>query len=319
MSIGSWFGTIYDEPVVPAGLPLDLTTGMSPSVTIVDQMVRGQRIVGRINGEWGAIAVKINGTGAPARVTVSIGLDEMGTRWWADRVRPSRFAPELPRLVSLRAQGRIRGAAVLARRQGWRAAGGATVALSFDLEPGELSADGMLIVELAETRRPSWADERLSARSAVGLRINSIAVREEPASSPAPGPYGSTGCDFAVVQPGGPLAYRIGGTGVPPAPPLPLSPRNRITRQKPARAVFKLSRAARRVAVRAVPRNPGELSGVLAADLVTGEPVPTEVIRHAGGDIDVRFAESPVHPVLLGAAEPQPTLSWRIGPVSVES
>ncbi|GIF15245.1 hypothetical protein [Actinoplanes teichomyceticus] len=314
MSIGSWFRTDFDEPSVAAPLPLELTSGSSSAIVILDQMIRGTGIVGRVNGEFGAVAIKVNGTGAPVRVTVSVGLDEMGTRWWSDRVRPSRLAPELPRLVMVRVQGRIRGALVLARRQGWRGAAPATATLGFDLPAGELQDEGMLIVELAEPSLPSWAAPRLSARAAIGLRINSVSVREQATPAPVSGPAGHTGCDFAVAQPGRHGAYRLEVAGVPAAPPLPVSPRNRWTRQKPARAVFKLSRAARRVAVRAVPHRPGELAGVLATDLITGEPVPVEVAHLADGAMTVRFAAPVPNPVLLGSAQSQPTLSWRLAP-----
>ncbi|WIM96910.1 hypothetical protein ACTOB_000388 [Actinoplanes oblitus] len=315
MRVGSYFRTDFDEPSVAASLPLNLTSGASPSILILDQMIRGTGIVSRATGEFGAVAIKVNGTGGPVRVTVSIGLDEMATRWWSDRVRPSRLAPELPRLVLVRVQGRIRGAVVLARRQGWRSAAPATATLGFDLAAGELAEDGMLIVELAEARHPEWAAARLSPRSAIGLRLNSVVVREADQPEPVSGPPGHSGCDFAVVQPGGALGYRLESAGVAAAPPLPVSPGNRWTRQKPARAVFKLTRAARRVAVRALPQRPGELSGVLATDLVTGEPVPVEVSRGADGVATLRFAEPAPNPVLLGSAQAQPTLSWRLKPV----
>jgi hypothetical protein len=314
MRVGSHFRTDFDEPSVAAALPMELATGASPAILIMDQMVRGTGIVGRVNGEFGAVAIKVSGTGAPVRVGVSVGLDEMATRWWSDRTRPPRLAPELPRLVALRVQGKIRGAVVLARRQGWRGAAPANATLAFDLPAGDLDGDGMLIVELAETPHPDWAADRLSPRSAIGLRINSVSVREQDRPAAVTGPTGHTGCDFAVVQPGGPLTCRLAGAGVPAAPPLPVSPRNRWTRQKPARAVFKLSRAARRVAVRALPHRPGELTGVLATDLITGEPVPVEVSRSGDGEATVRFAAPVPHPVLLGSAAPQPTLSWRLTP-----
>jgi hypothetical protein len=314
MRVGSWFRTDFDEPHSPASLPLDLTRGFDPSVTILDQVVRGQGIVGRVNGEFGAVAVKVNGTGGPVRVTVSIGLDELATRWWADRVRPSRLAPELPRLVALRAQGRIRGAAVLARRQGWRGAATTDAVLSFDLAAGELDGDGLLIVELAEIDHPAWAAGRLSLRSAIGLRFNSIGVRDQPAPMTTEGPSGFSGCDFVVVQPGPALSYRLATGAVPTAPPLPISPQNRFTRRKPARAVFKLSRAARRVALRAVPHRAAELDEVLATDLLTGEPKALTV-THRDGHAQVELAEPATGPVLLGSARPQPTLSWRLTPL----
>ncbi|BBH65830.1 hypothetical protein ACTI_25150 [Actinoplanes sp. OR16] len=307
MTVGAWFRTDFDEPSVPASLPMELTTGMHPSVTIVDQMVRGRGIIGRITGDFGAVAVKVAGTGGPVRVTVSIGLDEVSTRWWADRVRPSRTTPELPRLVVLRAQGTIRGGAVLARRQGWRGAASAEAVLAFDLAEGELDADGLLLVELGETPPPSWATGRLSTRPVVGLRFNSIAVRESSSPAPVSLAEGSTGCDFAVLQPGADATHHLVTSPVPAAPPLPLTPRNKLTRRRPARAAFKAARAARRVAYRAMPVRPGPLSGVMAADVLTGTPIDVVVT----GD-EIRLPGPVDSPVLIGAARPQPTSAWRL-------
>ncbi|MEU4694420.1 hypothetical protein [Actinoplanes sp. NPDC023714] len=308
MSVGAWFRTDFDEPSVPAALPMELTTGMHPSVTIVDQMVRGRGIIGRITGDFGAVAVKVAGTGGPVRVTVSVGLDEVSTRWWADRVRPSRTTPELPRLIVLRAQGRIRGSAVLARRQGWRGAASAEAVLAFDLAEGELDGDGLLMVELGETTPPAWASGRLSTRPVVGLRFNRIEVRAASAPAPVSLAAGSTGCDFAVVQPGAAAMQRLTTQTVPAAPPLPLTPRNKLTRRRPARAAFKAARAARRVAYRAMPPRPGPLSGVVAADVLTGAPIDVVV----NGD-EIRLPGPVERPVLLAAARPQPTLAWRLG------
>ena len=307
MSVGTWFRTDFDEPTVPAELPMELSTGMSTTVTIADQLVRGRGIIGRITGDFGAVAVKVRGTGGPVRVTVSIGLDEVSTRWWADRVRPSRTTPELPRLVAVRSQGRIRGGAVLARRQGWRGAASAEATIAFDLAEGELSADGLLMVELGETPPPEWAAGRLSTRPVVGLRINSIGVRAADSPSGVTGPAGYSGCDFFVLQPGAPVVRRLSTEPVPSAPPLPLTPRNKLTKRRPARAAFKAARAARRVVVRARPHRPGTLSGVLAADLVTGAPIPVEV----AGD-EIRLPGPLAGPVLLGATSAQPNLSWRL-------
>jgi hypothetical protein len=310
VSVGAWFRTDFDEPSVPAGLPMELTTGMHPSITIVDQMVRGRGIIGRITGDFGAVAVKVAGTGGPVRVTVSIGLDEVSTRWWADRVRPSRTTPELPRLVVLRAQGRIRGCAILARRQGWRGAASADATLSFDLAEGELEADGLLMVELGETLPPPWAAGRLSARPVVGLRFNRITVHASSAPAPTQGQTDWTGCDFAVLQPGASAVHRLTTQAVPAAPPLPLTPRNKITRRRPARAAFKAARAARRVAYRALPPRPGPLSGVVAADVLTGAPITVELAGPSGSEI--RLPGPVTTPVLVGAIRPQPTLAWRL-------
>jgi hypothetical protein len=219
-------------------------------------------------------------------------------------------------VVLVRAQGEIRGAAVLARRQGWRGAGSAQAAVEFGLAADDLDRDGLLVVELAESARPSWSDNRISARSALGLRIDTILVRETGAAAATSIP--PTGCDLAVLQPGGLRSFRLEVSPVPQAPPVPRSPSTRLTRRRPARAAFKLSRIARRAAIRAaaqaLPERPGNGLGVLAADLRTGVPVPVEVVGRRPGSLDVRLAAPPEGPVLIGLDAAHPGLSCRIVP-----
>lgn len=313
--IGSYFQTAYDEPRTTRQVPAEVTSGQDEGLCIVDQVIRGQAIVGRVTGDFGAVALKVQGSGRPVHVRAELQLDEMGTRWWSDRVRPPRHDPERPRLVLLRAQGKIRGAALLARRQGWRGAGSAKALIEFDLAAEDL--DGMLVFEIAEPRRPSWSDQRVSARSALGLRIDTLSVRDQgPATAAAPV---WTGCDLAIVQPGGPAAFRLDLTSVPQAPPVPRSPSSKLTRRKPARAAFKLGRMGRRAMVRAgaeaLPDRPGKDLDVLAADLATGEPVAVQVVGRREGSLDVRLGSPPEGPVLIGLSTAHPGLSCRIMPV----
>jgi len=312
--IGAWFQTAYDEPRSVLELPVEVDSGRDDALCIVDQVVRGTGIVGRVTGDFGAVALKIRGTGRPVHVRVGLQLDELSTRWWSDRVRPPRHDPERPRLVLLRAQGDVRGAAVLARRQGWRGAGSAKATVDFDLSADELDRDGLLVVELAEARRPSWSDQRVSARSALGLRIDTIFVRET--TAPTATASTPTGCDLAVLQPGDPAAFRLELTTVPPAPPVPRSPSSTFTRRRPPRAAFKLGRIARRVVIRAgsqaLPDRPGAGLGVLAADLRTGEPLPVRITARRPGSLDLSLAEPPTAPVLIGLDSSHPGLSCRI-------
>ncbi|GGQ74898.1 hypothetical protein [Couchioplanes azureus] len=314
--IGSWFATDFDAPATVLDLPVEVTSGQHPGVRIVDQVVRGAAIVGRLTGDCGGVVLKVRGGAGPVVVTVELNLDETATRWWADRVRPPRHAPERPRLVLLRCQGAVRGAAVLARRQGWRRATAATTVVEFELAAGELAPDGLLVVELAEPPVPPWARDRVSPRGAVGLRIERIRVRPRPAGPAAVTPAPSeTGCDLAVLPPGPARRIRLAAGLVPPAPPVARSPANRWTRQKPARAVFKVSRLARRAALHAAgaPRirrvAPPTVRATLLGDAA---PAPVTVLRRGPGFVEVELTAPVSAPVLLGLADPDPRLALRI-------
>ncbi|GAA2596574.1 hypothetical protein GCM10010435_89750 [Winogradskya consettensis] len=314
--IGRWFATDYDEPVrFIEGLPIEVSSGSD--LGIVDQVVRGNAIVGRVTGDFGAVGLKVRGPGVPTRVSVVVHLDELGTRWWSDRVRPPRHAPELPRLVLVRAQGELRGAALLARRQGLRSAGGAKVTVEFDLTAEELDEDGLLMIELAEPPRPEWMSGRVAARSALGLRIDKIYVRPEPTTTaPAPSPY-ATGCDLALLASDGPEQFRLEVSPVTPAPPLPRSPTHKWSRRKPARAGFKALRIARRagtrVAAEVVKSRPTDNFGVRATDLLTGVPVELTVVSRGAGSVTLSRGAAQ-GPILLGLEQPDRGLSCRIVP-----
>ena len=317
--IGTWFRTDHDVAPTVVELPVELTSGQDAGICIVDQVVRGTGIVGRVTGDHGAVGLKVRSPGVATRVTVLVHLDETSTRWWSDRVRPSRTAPELPRLVLVRAQGELRGAALLARRQGLRRAGGAKATVTFDLTAADLDGDGLLMVELAEPPRPGWAAGRLSARSALGVRIDTISVRVQQSTTADPGRADPTGCDMALLAPHGPERFRLEVSPVPPAPPLPLSPAHKLTRRRPARAGFKVLRAVRRAGTRvlaeAVPSRPGSVQGVHAYDLAAGVPVPVEILARRPGAFDVRLAGPAEGPVLLGLDHPDRGLSCRVVPV----
>lgn len=316
--IGAWFATDYDAAPTVIELPVDVDSGRDEGVCIVDQVVRGTGIVGRVTGDYGAVGLKVRSPGVATRVTVVVHLDELATRWWSDRVRPPRLAPELPRLVLVRAQGELRGAAVLARRQGLRRAGGAKATVEFDLTADELDGDGLLMVELAEPPRPAWTAGRIAARSALGVRIDRISVRAQEPTTANTAPTDPTGCDLAVLAPNPPERIRLEVSAVPPAPPLPRSPSNRWTRRKPARAGFKVLRAARRAGTRVVAEvsksRPGAGLGVHAVDLLTGVPVEVDIVRQRPGCLDLRLAGPVEGPVLIGLDDGDRGLSCRIVP-----
>jgi hypothetical protein len=312
MAIGAWFGTDFDEPQATLGLPAEVTGGQDPGVCVVDQITRGDAIVGRVTGDFGAVAIKIQKTDHPVRVTVALHLDEMSTRWWADRVTPRAGTPERPRLVLIRSQGQIRGAAVLARRQGPLRAVGAGAAITFDLPAAELG--GLLLVEVAEPAYPlpPWAAGRFSVSNAIGVRVDRIAVHPLPVPAALPAAPTGSGCAFVVVGPGDAARFRLRPSTVSPAPPTAATPTNRWTRQLPARAAAKALRIARRAAGWAIaeassshrPRRPVPH----AMDLHTGEPVAIEVVGQDRHGLDLRLATAPTGSVLIGLADAR---RWR--------
>jgi hypothetical protein len=314
--IGSYFATRYDEARHTLELPVEVASGRDDGLCVVDQVIRGTAIVGRVTGDFGAVALKVRGTGRPVHVTVTIQLDDLSTRWWSDRVKPPRLTPERPRLVLVRAQGDLKGAALLARRQAWRRATNSTVEVGFDLTADELDRDGLLVVEIAEAPHPAWTASRLSRTSALGLRIDRITVREQGDGPPARFSYRPTECDLALLPPDAPGSFRLELSTVDYAPPLPRTPSNRVTRRTPARAVFKAGRMARRIAVSAGskvnPDRPAASFGVLAADLSTGAPIEVAVVGRRPDSLDVRLDPPPGVPVLVGLDTAHPGLSCRV-------
>jgi hypothetical protein len=314
--IGSYFATSYDEDRHTLDLPVEVTSGRDEGLCIVDQVIRGTAIVGRVTGDFGAVALKVRGTGKPVHVVVSIQLDDLSTRWWSDRVRPPRQTPERPRLVLVRAQGELKGAALLARRQAWRRASNSTAEIGFDLTADELDRDGLLVVEIAETPRPSWIHGRVSRTSALGLRIDQITVREQGDGEPVRFSYRPTGCDLVLLPPDAPSSFRLDMTTVDYAPPLPRTPTGQITKRRPARAVFKAGRMARRLAVsagsRVNPDRPAASFGLLATDLSTGDPIDVAVVGRRPGSLDVQLDPPPGVPILVGLDAAHPGLSCRV-------
>ncbi|GGM20039.1 hypothetical protein [Micromonospora yangpuensis] len=340
MPVGTWFGTEFDVPHPVSELPTVVSGGQQGALCVVDQLVRGHQIIGRAVGDPATIGLKVRPVRRPVRVAVTLQLDDAGTRWWANRVKPAPAQPERPRLVVLSSQGRVRGAAVLARRQGWLRAGGSIQTVTFTLGADELGDDDLLLVELSAPRvdLPDWAAHRFSARSAIGLRIDRVRLDPLPDAQPLPpgvpdaeplppgvpdaeplppgvpdaeplppGPTG-TGCPFLVVPPDGPADHRVGVGTVPPAPPLPRNPTRSYAKRKPARAALKVLRTARRAAGRASAEATGDRVRaddltIHAVDLVDGTPVPVEVTGRHGEILDLRLPADRNGPVLLGITE----------------
>ncbi|KXK58433.1 hypothetical protein AWW66_29820 [Micromonospora rosaria] len=310
MPVGTWFTTDFDVPHPVGDLPAVVTGGQEPTVCVVDQMVRGHQIIGRAVGDPATVGLKVRPAHRPLRVAVSLQLDDAGTRWWGSRVKPDPNQPERPRLVVLSSQGRIRGAAVLARKQGWLRAGGSRETVVFPLAADELGDDDLLLVEMSEPRvdLPEWAAGRFSVSSAIGMRIDRIQLDPLPSTVPVPSPAASTGCPFLVLPADGPDTLRVDVSTVPPAPPVPRNPTRSYTSRKPARAVFKVLRTARRAAGRASAEATGDRVRtddltVHGVDLASGAAVPVQVSGRGTQSLDLRLPGDRTGPVLLGVTE----------------
>jgi len=173
------FQTAFDRVVEPLTLPGRLTSGAAPELTTVDQMVRGNAVIGRFIASPGLLGVKVRPTGRPVRVTAHFRYDSMSLEWWEDRITTPGVVrgAGAPRLLLVRAQGRIRGAALLIRPAAdFRRA--ATGVVSFDLQPEELTAEGLFVLEMAgiDEDRPEWAPA--VPAGSVGIMMYSIEFAE---------------------------------------------------------------------------------------------------------------------------------------------
>jgi hypothetical protein len=173
------FQTAFDRVVVPLALPGTLTSGEAPELTTVDQVVRGAAVIGRFIASPGLLGVKVRPTGRPVRVTAHFRYDSMALDWWEERITTPGAVrgAGAPRLLLVRSQGKTRGAALLIRPAAdFRRA--ATGVVSFDLQPEELTAEGLFVLEMdsADLDRPEWAPAVPSG--SVGIMMELIEFAE---------------------------------------------------------------------------------------------------------------------------------------------
>jgi hypothetical protein len=173
------FQTAFDRVVEPLALPGRVSSGEAPELTTVDQLVRGTAVIGRFIASPGLLGVKVRPTGRPVRVTVHFRYDSMSLEWWEERITTPGVVrgAGAPRLLVVRSQGRTRGAALLVRPAAdFRRA--ATGVVSFDLQPEELTAEGLFILEMdsADLDRPEWAPAVPSG--SVGIMMEAIEFAE---------------------------------------------------------------------------------------------------------------------------------------------
>ena len=216
MSHTSFLDTAFDEVAQPLELPIKLTDGRVPALKIGDYLARGSRTIGRLTGAASIVALKIRADHRPLRVSMQVRLDWLAVRWWVDRADAAAPPRELPRLVVVRSQGRVREAVVLARSHTSLGSSDARGFVTFDLAAGEVPEDGLLVIELADGGHtlPAWAASSFIAESPIGLQVDWIEVTPvTDGASPAP----ADGASPAPADGGSPAtAARVRSNGAWP-------------------------------------------------------------------------------------------------------
>lgn len=335
MAIGTWFATEFDDPVPSREIPAVFTSGSGPEVLVADRVSRGKAIVGRVNAESGAVALKVRTDGRPVRVRADLHVDGASQAAWARAVSPGWGARELPRLVTVRAQGTTRAAALMSRPRGRLRMREAHAWVEFDLRADEV-VDGLLILEVADARLPQWAS--LSPLAAVGVRINRVEVAaiEEVGAGKGSGRRtglaaqldgsasagglagaksrreGSPRSRFVVVNANSSsVRVRLRTASTSAAPPADHHPRRRWLRRRKVQKALRAVQMAQRGAGYALfeaspfgrPPHPERLN-VRAASVVDGADIPVHVTAQGDDVLDVLIECETPGPVLVGLADP---------------
>ncbi|MCG5217246.1 hypothetical protein [Streptosporangium sp. KLBMP 9127] len=175
--IGAGFGTMYDGPADVLVPPAVVDTGHTPGLQVTDQVYRGTRVAGRLASS-GLVGLKARVEGEGVRVRVRVSVDAKSVRQWDRRVGTPVDAGQLPRLLLVRSQGRLRQSVLLDPRFGGRPHAWAV----FDLAPTEVPDDGLLLIELLDAADTPWASPdllatlkgRIAPSAATGVRIDQI-------------------------------------------------------------------------------------------------------------------------------------------------
>jgi hypothetical protein len=169
--------TAYDRRVPALDLPGTVGQGSSPSLQVVDGFARGASIPGRFTRSPGLVGLKVAPTDSgTVRVSFTLTLDSASAKWWEDRV-PAEVQPRIPdapRVLLVRAQGETRTAVVVARPAKGPAR---NVPVSFELDAGELDADGLFALELQDLSQvPSWLSGAVAPHALVGLGLGPVSL-----------------------------------------------------------------------------------------------------------------------------------------------
>lgn len=319
------FGTIFDEPSPTLDVPCVLSGGQQPEVKVVDRFTRGVDIVGRFALEPSLLGLKVDPGENRVRVRVQLSVDATTDEWWDRRTPMDTTRPEkaTARLFLLRSQARTRAAVVLAAAD-MAPDGPARSQVEFDLEPGAVNADGLLILEAIQPAElPVWAADRVMPYAPVGVRVDKIWLTEVDADEAAVRPFVANDRDLGKHQI---LTLHPAEGGV--------AGRIRLRRHyfrpvavasRAGRKVWRESRS--RVLRRPDPTPPMEsvIAEWIAQDeleitgveLESGAPVDVEVSVADGngnpehGFVEFRVPTPPAGPVLVGVRHRDPQVGQR--------
>ncbi|MFD1931109.1 hypothetical protein ACFSKW_06410 [Nonomuraea mangrovi] len=251
--------TAFDEPVVALSPPAELFNGRAAALQVTDLFHRGDHIMGRFEGS-GLVGFKVAAGGRRLRVKVVLSVDATSVPGWHLPEGPGevRAAHLPPRLLQVRAQGRLRQCVLLKGGKGTMSA-----RVVFDLMPEEVPDDGLVCVEvldIAEGRDVSREVRDAMAGTimdggAAGVRIDRVAFEECPdgAKTPLGEAMDGARCEVVSLVSSGGLAHlnrrgtrplRTGLFVVNPVPPGVFGSGGRLTVRLGSRADTSANRPA---------------------------------------------------------------------------
>ena len=225
--------TVHDRLVPPLTIPSSLVRGDNPAFLVVDGLARGFAVPGRFGKAEALAGFKVDpGTGTgPVRVRASIGVDDLSSTWWEERV-PESVQPRTPlgpRLLLVRSQAATRTCVLVDKPD----SGPGVAEFAFELDRAEIDADGLLILEVVSVRDglPAWAADGLAPAAAVGVPLHRLDLTDD-AQGPLEGEIAvARGGLFVVDQWSLAQGWSVRARVVEPTPdPVPAPSRSRRLR-----------------------------------------------------------------------------------------
>lgn len=305
--------TRFDRPGGPVAIPGTVGRGDDPALVLLDGASRAPHRLARLRRQEALLAVQVEPTSHPLRVTVVLLLDEHATRSW----RQARDLPigedsgeEHPheddwhRLVRISVQGRPRAVALLDRR---RADGGASLQrVVLRVDPDEVGPGGLLTLGFdAPEHLPPWARRRLLPDGLSGVCVARVKVDRAP-NPVRPGL--STGrapdAERRSLVPRRPGGFVVNPAGAGPDDPASepvrvlLVPRSVVPRPAPqgrrARVLEPLARTQDRVRSRLALRSEVVLTEVTRVETGRTRTVRSQVAPDGTAVLELDSHEGPV-------------------------